>query len=680
MCYPAYRMNFSSKSTHILFIALVIIITFSNSLKSDFAWDDKYLIINNPYIKDFGCFPEIFSSQLYEGSGMESNFYRPLQLVSFAIDYSIWKLNPFGYHLTNLLLHIFNAAFVYFIVFMICSSLSIAFLTALMFGISPVISGVVYYIPARADLLMAFFAFLSILFFIKYRETRKKVSYVISVISFILAMLCKEMAMILPFLLVIEVFRNRWKKISLRPLVLYFIILFLYIFFRVNFTTASSGFANQSFTAGIPLWKRILTDFNVIAAYIKLLLFPSGLHMQRFIKPAEGLFRADALLAAALIVFLIASIRKLSRNDKIFLYAAAWFFACLLPVLNIYPISVFLHEMWLYLPSVGFYMFFSAFIVKIMARKINKIAVILFITSYFAYYCLTTIAYGKTWHDSISLFSNDLKYETTSPFRHLLYNNAAMAYYNKWEFEKSIEYCKKSILSDPKYSESYNNLGIAYIAIKKPVRAIFFLKKAIQLKKDYAVAYCNLGHAYKIIGMQDKAIEISKIAIEIDPRSYGAYCNLGYVYSEKGEMDKAIEFFKKASRIKGKEHEPHYCLGSLYIKKNNYEEALKEYKKALEFGLGSSDLYNALAFAYIKNNKFKEAEDALMHSIALNGNQFEPHNNLGNLYSMFGYHDLAIKEYRAALNIEPGNKGIISNIEKVKRERKQALRRINAKP
>jgi len=152
------------------------------------------------------------------------------------------------------------------------------------------------------------------------------------------------------------------------------------------------------------------------------------------------------------------------------------------------------------------------------------------------------------------------------------------------------------------------------------------------------------------------------------------------VYSEKGDMDKAIEFFKKASRIKGKEREPHYCLGSLYIKKNNYEKAIKEYKKALEFGLGSSDLYNALAFAYIKNNKFKEAEGALMHSIALNGNQFEPHNNLGNLYSIFGYHDLAIKEYRTALDIEPGNKGIISNIEKVKRESKQALRRINAKP
>jgi Flp pilus assembly protein TadD, contains TPR repeats len=109
-------------------------------------------------------------------------------------------------------------------------------------------------------------------------------------------------------------------------------------------------------------------------------------------------------------------------------------------------------------------------------------------------------------------------------------------------------------------------------------------------------------------------------------------------------------------------------MGSLYVKNNNYEEALKEYKKALELGSGDSNLYNALAFVYMKNNKFKEAEDALMHSIALKNNQFEPHNNLGNLYSMFGYFDLAIEEYSRALKINPGNIGIISNIEKVKNQ------------
>jgi len=658
-----------SNRTLILFAVLIIVVTFGNSLKNDFAWDDKFLIINNPYIKDFSHTPKIFTSQLYEGGEMKSNFYRPLQLVSFAIDYSVWKLNPFGYHLTSLILHIANSTLVYYITLIICSSVSIAFLAALLFGISPVISSVTFYIPARADLLMALFALLSFLAFLKYTQTRKKSAYAISVISFILALLSKEMALILPFLLVIEIFRGRDKKVSLRPLFLYFIIFFIYIFLRatvLNFAKGSNALIDYSFPATIPLGKRILTDLNVIASYIRLLLFPSGLHMQSFIKPANGLFEINVILPAALILLLAVIVRKLSRYDKIFLYSLAWFFVCLTPVLNIYPVSVFLHEMWLYLPSVGFYIFFSAFLIKILARKIPQAAVILFITLYTAFYCLSVIAYGKTWKDSISLFNNDLKYGAVNPFRHLIYNNMAMTYYNRAEFKKSAEYCKKSILLNPGYSESYNNLGVAYIALSKPIKAIKFFKKAITLDSGYIAAYCNLASAYHAIGLRERAVEFSKHAISVDPAAYKAYCNLGYACMEKSEIAEAVKFFKKAVQLRREYPEPHYCLGNIYIKNKNYREALSEYKEALKFGLNDYEIYNKLGFAYIKNNKFKEAEEALRHSLGLNKEQYEPHNNLGNLYYMFGYFDLAIEEYRKALEICPGNKGIIDNIKKVK--------------
>src|SRR3989338_4613385 len=192
-----------SSSTHILLISLIITITFSGSLKNDFAWDDSYLITGNDYIKSWSYVPKVFSTQLYEGSGMHSNFYRPLQLLSFMADYSLWKLNPFGYHLTSLLLHIFNSILVYLLAAIVCSSLTPAFITSLLFGIAPCISGITYYIPARSDLLMACFMLLSILLFTKYREKKKIFLYAVSVIFFIFALLSKEMAVILPILLVI---------------------------------------------------------------------------------------------------------------------------------------------------------------------------------------------------------------------------------------------------------------------------------------------------------------------------------------------------------------------------------------------------------------------------------------------------------------------------------------------
>ena len=84
--------------------------------------------------------------------------------------------------------------------------------------------------------------------------------------------------------------------------------------------------------------------------------------------------------------------------------------------------------------------------------------------------------------------------------------------------------------------------------------------------------------------------------------------------------------------------------------------------------------YNELAFLYIKNNRFDDAERFLRRSIAFNGNQAEPHNNLGNIYSMFGLFEIAIDEYRMALGIDPENNGIVENIEKTKTEWKESLR------
>ena len=143
-----------TQTTHILFIALIIIIVFSGSLKNGFVWDDKYLILNNPYVKSWSYIPHIFGTQLYSGSGVESNFYRPFQLLSFSIDYFIWGANPYGFHLTSLGLHILNSIPVYLILLAINPSLSIAFLVALFFALSPTISGITYYISARSDLLM----------------------------------------------------------------------------------------------------------------------------------------------------------------------------------------------------------------------------------------------------------------------------------------------------------------------------------------------------------------------------------------------------------------------------------------------------------------------------------------------------------------------------------------------
>ncbi|HAZ11009.1 MAG: hypothetical protein A2047_00525 [Omnitrophica bacterium GWA2_41_15] len=672
-----------TKITHILFISLIIVIVFSSSLNNKFAWDDKFLIINNPHTKDFMYISKIFSNQLYEGGGMHSNFYRPIQLLSFMMDYRIWKLNPFGYHLTSLLLHIFNSALVYLIILAISLSPCIAFITASLFGIAPAISSIVFYTPARSDLLMALFLFLSLWFFIRYRQKGKSMLYAVSIVSFALSLICKEMAMMLPLLLVLEISRNpKEGKAQFKILVPYITVLVSYALLRItvlNFAKGTNPIIDLSFSATLPLWIRLLTDFKVIFLYLRILILPLGLHIEWFVEPVRSIFQSGILLYIAGFIIIILVVKKISDKHRLILFGSLWFLFTLLPVLNIYPISVLFGEGWLYIPSVGFFIVLSVIFQDIIKPKLGKIFSAILIALFLIYYAFFTIAYGKVWKDSVSVFTNVLKYEKNSPFIYLTYNNLGMAYSDKGDIERSIEYYKKSISLDPNYFEAYNNLGVSYVASGEIVKAIKSFKRAIRLKKDYMSSYSNLGHLYTLIGFKNRAIEVLNAAIKINPYYYKAYCNLGYVYTDKGDTAKAEEFFKKASSLREEDYEPHYCLGTVYIKNKNYKKALDEFNKALKLGLHDSEIYNKLGFAYIGNSRFKDAEAAFMHSLALNKDQFEPHNNLGNMYSAFGYFDLAIHEYKEALRAEPGNKGIVDNIVKAKKEWKGFLRNKNAK-
>jgi len=106
-------------------LALAALAVYFNALNNDFVWDDRFLIENNDLIKDPRRIPSIFTTDLYHSHAEKtgaphSNFYRPIQTLSFMVDYHIWGPSPFGFHLGNLLLHIINGILVSIAVFLIC--------------------------------------------------------------------------------------------------------------------------------------------------------------------------------------------------------------------------------------------------------------------------------------------------------------------------------------------------------------------------------------------------------------------------------------------------------------------------------------------------------------------------------------------------------------------------------
>ena len=119
----------TSRNETLFFIALMIIVeltVYANSLQGEFVLDDEILIQNNASIKILAYTKSIFTQNICTHEGRNYFFFRPLQLFSYMLDYQLWELNPFGFHLTNVLLHILTALVLYYFIYFLflCKQIS----------------------------------------------------------------------------------------------------------------------------------------------------------------------------------------------------------------------------------------------------------------------------------------------------------------------------------------------------------------------------------------------------------------------------------------------------------------------------------------------------------------------------------------------------------------------------
>src|SRR3990167_2871458 len=215
----------------ILLIA-VPIIAYTNSLQNTFVYDDVFTITDNYFIRNWGNFPAFFTDDYFKYSG-EATF-RPVVTLSYFIDYSLWHLNPAGFHLTNILLHAVNVVLVYLLVSAVSRSRTASFLTSILFALHPILTEAVNGISYREDLLTTTFFLSSILLFIQsaIRNPQSKIRnylYPLSLFSYLLALCSKEVAITLPLIIFLL---DRIKKNTIKYYLGFILVSGFYSFLR----------------------------------------------------------------------------------------------------------------------------------------------------------------------------------------------------------------------------------------------------------------------------------------------------------------------------------------------------------------------------------------------------------------------------------------------------------------
>ncbi|MBI3008147.1 MAG: tetratricopeptide repeat protein, partial [Candidatus Omnitrophica bacterium] len=585
----------------IILIIIVGLILYFNTFHNSFVWDDEYLIEKDIRIRSWEKLPEMFVSSLSLPSPKQGNFYRPFQVISFLFDYSFWKLNPVGYHITNLFFHILNGLLIYFLARMLLrdnltggTSAVVdetpvlpltSLLAALLFLVHPVHTEAVTYISGRADPMVTSFCLVSLILFLnvtgrinpcptygRWATPTKWILYTGSIISFLCALLSKEAALIFPFLLMwcgyslgerakvnshIKLGRPRsattkllkFLNTKLTFYLPFFILSALYVLFRLTVLRTIS----EPHPPIAPFYSRVITFFNVIVRYIGLLFFPQNLHMERRIPFLNSLFQWEAMLSIVLVGMLILAAIWLRKYSKEASFGLGWFLIALLPVSNIMPINAAMAEHWLYMPSIGFFLAvaiggaslygnFNIEILRLRLRMTKKVCMLL-ITAMLTFYSAMTIKQNMVWNDEISLYNSILKFSHSSARIHI-------------------------------------NLGVAYAKRDEYDKAIMEYKKAIELYPDFVMTYINMGYMYSKKGMNEEAVRAYKAALAIRPYAAGYIPDeLRLIYSDKEVADMTSRQYSGSPLSKLELADLYNNVALIYDKQDRFSDSVRMYKK-----------------------------------------------------------------------------------------------------
>jgi Tfp pilus assembly protein PilF len=485
-----------------------------------------------------------------------SNFYRPLQELSYMVDYFLWGYDAMGFHLTNLLLHAACAVLVYTILLRILGDLRPALIGGALFGAHPINTEAVSYIAGRADSLFLMFFLLSFLLFIKALESLKdgrgdiKALSIYSVMAYAAAVLSKEIALILPlFLFLYQRTFVDDKQLKVKPQRLYmpYICVFAVYAFLRKTVLDFSAMAPSNILARFDIYQRMVTTCKAFVVYLKLLVLPLGLHMERTVKVSESLMEPSAFGSALILGVICFYIWKARKYSKKIFFFSIWFFLGLIPVSNIIPINSFIAEHWLYLPAVGLFAVAGIGLSRLSEIKgrgiLPKLISVIVSAMLIGSYSYLTIQRNKDWKDEVTFFKSTLKYRPDNARLHLNFGN------------------------------TYSETGMHFEAIEE-------YKKAIELRPDFATAYGNIGSVYIDLGRYELAVEYIEKALDIKPDYPDALYNLGIIY-EDTDVNKAEEYFKRALQLRPDYLNCHTALGFLYMRQGRIREAKRHWKEAL---------------------------------------------------------------------------------------------------
>lgn len=573
-------------------ITILIFSLYLNSTTGEFVFDDWPLIKDDTLIHSLANWKTI----LLQG-------YRPVRTLLLAVLYHFFKLNPVGYHVINIIIHIFTTMAVYFLCLRLTRQRNVSIFASLIYATHPIQTDAVSYIAGMRDTLSAFFYVVGMYWFVRYRQSGEGSGLAVSIIFYTLGSFTKETAATMVFAFFLYdfvmafpsnrslstdgVLKNVWKttqRIIVANKFLYFslflffcFVVYYYLFMRHS--TVRVRFEGVDWYGGSTLLN-YLTIPKIILYYIKQLLWPMHLLVDYKYFPivVRDPYEPQAILSLIIVAEIILLALCFLNRHKWVAFGLLWFFLTLSPGLNILPHHEFMAEHYLYLPMVGFALVLGS----VFAMALNKAdsrrkfnAITLAFGVLIGGYSVRTIVRNLDWQNDLALASSQLKIRPDS-VRTLMELGYLYLYMNLPQSAENM--LRQSLRLTPGYGPALNDLGVVYTKYAEHEKAIEYFRLASETRVHPAgKAKNNMGVALMSIRKEVQGKAIFEDILNRDPNHRDALVSLTYTHFFNGDYEKAAEYIRRNLRNRPGDIESYFLLAEIYRKVFLFESAGKLY-------------------------------------------------------------------------------------------------------
>ncbi len=649
-------------------LVLAVALVFGKTLLFDFVnFDDGNLVYENPMVQR-GLTADGF---IWALTTKGLNMWYPLTWLSYMMDTQLYGPKPWGYHLTNVLLHVATSVILFLVLRQATGKLWASAFVTFLFAIHPLRAEAVAWVGERKSTLSGLFFVSTIAAYVAYARRPFSLPRYLAVAGlFTLGLLSKPSLVTLPFLLLLLDFwpLERWRPpipgaaptggpatggVSLSWLAIEKIPLVLLSAGASAAAVLSQG-NNIASLESLSIPVRIANALNSYVVYVVQFFWPAGL--APFYPNSEHLPAWQVAGACLVLVAVSVGAVMLWRKQPAVLVGWLWYLGTLVPMIGIIQIGSHARaDRYTYLPDIGLaialvwglrYGMEQLLGAWPLRSRLYGVAGTLAVAGFM------WVAWRQTeiWRDSGELWTHTLTCTSQNSTAHY-----CLGYFlaNRGEDDEAIVHFQKALEIEPTYVDAHVNLASTLVRHGQIDQAIAHYRRALELDANYVSAHNNLGLALIDNGQVDEAIAHFRKALQIKPDAFQIHYSLAAALANRGQGDEAIDHFRRTIEIKPDFAEAHNGLGNALARRGKFEEAIAQFRKALEIKPDYAEPHYNLGLALAARGESDQAISHYRKALEIKPDYFKAHVNLGAELADCGKVDEAIDHYRMALEIKP---------------------------